>query len=36
MLSFGRIWVSMGVARHPASYPVDTRDSFPGSKVAGA
>jgi hypothetical protein len=24
MLSFGRIWVSMGLARHTASYPVCT------------
>jgi hypothetical protein len=28
MLSFGRIWVSMGVVRHPASYPMGIRDSF--------
>jgi hypothetical protein len=35
MLSFGRMWVSMGVVRHPASYPKGTRDSFPGGKAAG-
>jgi hypothetical protein len=35
MLGFGRICVNMGVVRHPASYPVGTRDSFPGGKVAG-
>jgi hypothetical protein len=27
MLGFGRIWVSMGVVKHPASYPLGTRDS---------
>jgi hypothetical protein len=26
MLSFGRICVSMGVVRHPASYPMGTSD----------
>jgi hypothetical protein len=36
MLSFGRIWVSMGIVRHPASYPRGTRDFFPGGKAAGA
>jgi hypothetical protein len=36
MLSFGRLWVSMGIVRHPTSYPMGTRDSFPGGKVAGA
>jgi hypothetical protein len=36
MLSFERIWVSMGVVRHTASYLMGTRDSFPGGKVAGA
>jgi hypothetical protein len=25
MLSFGRIWVSVGVVSYPASYPVGTR-----------
>jgi hypothetical protein len=25
-----------GSGAHPASYPMDTRDSFPGVKVAGA
>jgi hypothetical protein len=34
VLNFGRIWVSMGVVRHPASYPMGTRDSFSGSKAA--
>jgi hypothetical protein len=32
MLSFERIWVSMGLVRHPASCPMGTRDSFPGVK----
>jgi hypothetical protein len=32
MLSFGRIWVSMGVVRHPASYPMGTRDFSLGVK----
>jgi hypothetical protein len=36
LLSFGRIWVSMSVVRQPASYPMGTRDSFPGGKAAGA
>jgi hypothetical protein len=36
MLSFGKIWVSLGVVKHPASYPVGTRDLFPGGKAAGA
>jgi hypothetical protein len=36
MLSSERIWVSMGVVRHLASYPVRTKDSFPGGKAAGA
>jgi hypothetical protein len=36
MLSIGRIWVSMGVVKHPSSYPNGTRDSFPGGKVAGS
>jgi hypothetical protein len=36
MLSFGRISVSMGVVRHPASYPMGTRGSFPGGKAAGS
>jgi hypothetical protein len=36
MLSFGRIWVSMGVVRHPASYPMGIRDSFSGGKAAGS
>jgi hypothetical protein len=35
ILSFGRIWVSMDVVRHPASYPTGIRDSFPGGKAAG-
>jgi hypothetical protein len=29
-LSFGRIWVNMGVVRHSAFYPMGTRDPFPG------
>jgi hypothetical protein len=36
MLDFGGIWFSMGVVRHPASYPVVNRDSFPEGKAAGA
>jgi len=36
MLSFGRIWVSVGVVRHPASYPMGTRDYFLGGKAAAA
>jgi len=28
--------VQNGSAAHPASYPVGTRDSFPGGKAAGA
>jgi hypothetical protein len=36
MLSFGGLWVSVGVVRHPVSYPMGKRDSFPGGKVAGA
>jgi hypothetical protein len=36
VLSFGRICVSVGVERHPASYPMGTRVSFPGGKAAGA
>jgi hypothetical protein len=28
--------VQTGSGAHPASYPMGTRDSFPGSKVAGA
>jgi len=35
MLSFGRICVTVGVVRHPASYPMSTRDSFSGDKAAG-
>jgi hypothetical protein len=35
MLSFERISVSMGVVRHPASYPVGTRDYFSGVKLPG-
>jgi hypothetical protein len=35
-LSFGRIRVSVCVVRHPASYPLGTRDSFPGGKAAWA
>jgi hypothetical protein len=35
MLSVGRIWVGVGVVRHPASYPLGTMDSFPGGKAAG-
>jgi hypothetical protein len=35
MLSFERICVSMGVVRHPVSYLVGTRDSFPGVKRPG-
>jgi hypothetical protein len=34
MLSFGRIWVSVGIVRHPASYPMGTRVFFPECKVA--
>jgi hypothetical protein len=36
VFSFGGIWVSMVVVRHPASYPMGTRDSFLGGKAAGA
>jgi hypothetical protein len=36
MLSSGRICVTMGGVRHPTSYPVGTRDCFPGGKAAGA
>jgi hypothetical protein len=36
MLSFGRLLVSVGVVRHPASYPMGTRDCFPGGKAVGA
>jgi hypothetical protein len=36
MLSFERIWVIVGVVRHPASYPMDTRDPFGGVKAAEA
>jgi hypothetical protein len=36
MLSFGRIWVNMGVVRHPASYSMGTRGPFPGGKAAGS
>jgi hypothetical protein len=35
MLSFGRIWASMGVVGHLASYPMGSRDSFPGVKRPG-
>jgi hypothetical protein len=35
MLSFGRIWISMGVVRRTASHPMGTRDSFPGVKGQG-
>jgi hypothetical protein len=35
MSSFGRIWGSMGVVRHPGSYTMGTKNSFPGGKVAG-
>jgi hypothetical protein len=28
--------VQTGSAAHPASYPMDTKGSFPGSKAAGA
>jgi len=28
--------VQTGSGAHPASYPVDTRDSFPGGKAARA
>jgi hypothetical protein len=35
MLSFERIWFSMGVLRHPASYPMGTRDSFRRVKRPG-
>jgi hypothetical protein len=28
--------VQNGSGAHPASYPMGTRDSFPGSKAAGA
>jgi hypothetical protein len=34
-LSFERIWVSMGVMRHPVSYTVGTRESFREGKAAG-
>jgi hypothetical protein len=36
MLSFERMWVSMGVVTHPAFYAMDTTDSFPGGKAAGS
>jgi hypothetical protein len=36
MLSFERIWFSVDVVRYPASYPMGTRDSFPGGKAAVA
>jgi hypothetical protein len=36
MLNFERIWVSMAIVRHPASYPMATTDSFPGGKAAEA
>jgi hypothetical protein len=36
MLSFGRIWVSVGVVRHTVSYPMCTRGSFPGGKASEA
>jgi hypothetical protein len=35
VLGFERIWVSMDVVRHPASYPMGTRDSFRAGKAAG-
>jgi hypothetical protein len=35
MLGFERVCVSMGAVRHPASYPMGTRDSFPGIKRPG-
>jgi hypothetical protein len=35
MLGFVRIWVSMSVVRHPASYPMGIRDSFVGVKRPG-
>jgi hypothetical protein len=35
MLIFERIWFSMGIMRHPASYPVGTRDSFRGVNLPG-
>jgi hypothetical protein len=35
MLGFERICVIMGVVRDPASYPMGTRDSFPGLKRRG-
>jgi hypothetical protein len=36
MLSFGRMWVTVGVVIRPASYPMGTRDPFPGGKAPGA
>jgi hypothetical protein len=36
MLSFERLWVGMGVVRHPPSYPTGIRDAFSGGKAAGA
>jgi hypothetical protein len=36
MLCFGRIWVIVGVVKHPVSYPVSTKDIFPGCKAAEA
>jgi hypothetical protein len=36
LLSFGKIWVSVGAVIHTASYPMDTRDSYPGGRTAGA
>jgi hypothetical protein len=35
MLSFEKLWVSMGVVRDPASYPMSTRDSSLGVKRPG-
>jgi hypothetical protein len=36
MLSFASTWVSMGIVRHLASYPMGTRDFFRGGKAAVA
>jgi hypothetical protein len=36
MLSFGRIWVCMGVMRPRYSYPMGTKDSFIWGKAAEA
>jgi hypothetical protein len=34
MLGFERMWVGMGVVKHSSSYPMGTRDFFPGGGAA--